>query len=146
MVLYRRDEAAGKVSLPSGAYGLQSRREAPDFWRGAGGTLLPRIGGQKSVFLAILSSTAAGLRVPFYLAATSVCKEKVYLRLGTGFASGVYLGLLPVLSAAAVRSSSQTGAPRRGDCSLRSQTPLTAAAPLRGLPARHFVCRQNAQA
>ena len=68
----------------------------------------------KVFFLAILSSTAAGLRVPFYLAATSVCKEKVYLRLGTGYASGVYLGLLSVLSAAAVCSSSQTGAPRSG--------------------------------
>ena len=68
----------------------------------------------KVFFLAILSSTAAGLRVPFYLAATSGCKEKVHLRLGTGFASGVYLGLLSVLSAAAVCSSSQTGAPRAG--------------------------------
>ena len=68
----------------------------------------------KVFFLAILSSTAAGLRVPFYLAATSACKEKVYLRLGTGYASGVYLGLLSVLSAAAVCSSSQTGAPRAG--------------------------------
>ena len=68
----------------------------------------------KVFFLAILSSTAAGLRVPFYLAATSVCKEKVYLRLGTGYASSVYLGLLSVLSAAAVCSSSQTGAPRAG--------------------------------
>lgn len=68
----------------------------------------------KVFFLAILSSKAAGLRVPFYLAATSVCKEKVYLRLGTGYASSVYLGLLSVLSAAAVCSSSQTGAPRSG--------------------------------
>ena len=68
----------------------------------------------KVFFLTILSSKAAGLRVPFYLAATSVCKEKVYLRLGTGYASGVYLGLLSVLSAAAVCSSSQTGAPRAG--------------------------------
>ena len=68
----------------------------------------------KVFFLAILSSTAAGLRVPFYLAATSACKEKVYLRLGTGYASCVYLGLLSVLSTAAVCSSSQTGAPRAG--------------------------------
>ena len=70
--------------------------------------------GQKSIFLAILSSVAAGLLCSFYLASTSGCKEKVYLRLGTGYASGVYLGLLSVLSAAAVCSSSQTGAPRAG--------------------------------
>lgn len=95
----------------------------------------------KVFFLAILSSTAAGLRVPFYLAATSVCKEKVYLRLGTGYASGVYLGLLSVLSAAALLfAAAHKPAPQeRGDCSLRSQTPLTAA-PLRGLPAR-YLCR-----
>ena len=79
MVLYRRDEAAVKQSLPSGAYGLQVRREAPYF----------------------------------YLASTSGCKEKVYLRLGTGFASGVYLGLFPVLSGQ-LPLPSQTGAPRAG--------------------------------
>ncbi len=49
----------------------------------------------KVFWLAILSSTAAGLRVPFYLASTSGCKEKVHLRLGTGFASGVTWGFFP---------------------------------------------------
>ena len=91
----------------------------------------------KVFFLAILSSTAAGLRVPFYLAATSVCKEKVYLRLGTGYASGVYLGLLSVLSAAAVCSSSQTGAAKGGEI-----VPFSHKLPLlprpTGLPARHL--------
>ena len=91
---------------------------------------------QKSFILAILSSTAAGLRVPFYLASTSGCKEKGPTRLGTGYASGVYLGLLSVLSGT-LSLPSQTGAPRWGDCSLRSQTPL-AAAPRWGLPARHL--------
>ena len=91
----------------------------------------------KVFFLAILSSTAAGLRVPFYLAATSVCKEKVYLRLGTGYASGVYLGLLSVLSAAAVCSSSQTGAPRSGRLFL-SVTNSPPAAPF-GLACSTFV-------
>ena len=67
----------------------------------------------KVFWLAILSSTAAGLRIPFYLASTSGCKEKVYLRLGTGFASGVYLGLFPVLSGQ-LPLPSQTGAPRAG--------------------------------
>ena len=91
----------------------------------------------KVFFLAILSSTAAGLRVPFYLAATSACKEKVYLRLGTGYASGVYLGLLSVLSAAAVCSSSQTGAAKGGEI-----VPFSHKLPLlprpSGLPARHL--------
>lgn len=67
----------------------------------------------KVFWLAILSSMAAGLRVPFYLASTSGCKEKVHLRLGTGFASGVYLGLSPVLSGP-LPLPSQTGAPRAG--------------------------------
>lgn len=95
ITIYRRGEAAGKVSLPSGANALQARRETPDFWRGAGGTFLPSIGGQKSVFLAILSSRAAGLPCPFYLASLSGCKEKGPTRLGTGFASGVTWGFFP---------------------------------------------------
>ena len=76
------------------------------------GTFMPER-GPKVFWLAILSSTAAGLRIPFYLAFTSGCKEKVYLRLGTGFASGVYLGLFPVLSGQ-LPLPSQTGAPRAG--------------------------------
>lgn len=143
MVLYRRDEAAGKEALPSGAYGLQARREAPYFWRGKWEPLY-RNGGQKYFWLAILSSTAAGLRVPFYLASTSGCKEKVHLRLGTGFASGVTWGFSPVCQVSC-RFPHKPAPQERGDCSLRSQTPL-AAAPLWGLPARYFVCRQNIQA
>lgn len=50
---------------------------------------------QKSVFLAILSSVAAGLPSPFYLASTSGCKEKDPTRLGTGFASRVTWGFFP---------------------------------------------------
>ena len=119
------------MSLPSGANALQARREAPYFWQ----SLLVR--RPKVFFLAILSSTAAGLRVPFYLAATSVSKEKVYLRLGPGYASGVYLGLLSVLSAAAVCSSSQTGAPRSGRLFL-SVTNSPPAAPF-GLACSTFV-------
>ena len=139
MVLYRRDEAAVKQLLPSGAYGLQARREAPYFWQ----SLLVR--RPKVFFLAILSSKAAGLRVPFYLAATSVCKEKVYLRLGTGYASGIYLGLLSVLSAAAVCSSSQTGAPRAGRLFL-SVTNSPCCRALRACLLDICVCRQNVRA
>ena len=69
--------------------------------------------GQKSFILAILSSTAAGLPCSFYLASTSGCKEKGPTRHGTGFASGVYLGLLSVLSGT-LSLPSQTGAPRAG--------------------------------
>ena len=99
---------------------------------------------QKSFILAILSSTAAGLRVPFYLASTSGCKEKVHLRLGTGFASGVTWGFSPFCQVSC-RFPHKPAPQGRGDCSLRSQTPL-AAAPQWGLPARYFVCRQNIQA
>ena len=98
----------------------------------------------KVFWLAILSSTAAGLRVPFYLASTSGCKEKVHLRLGTGSASGVTWGFFPFCQVSC-RFPHKPAPQERGDCSLRSQTPL-AAAPRWGLPARYFVCRQNIQA
>jgi len=107
------------------------------------GTFVPEW-GPKVFWLAILSSTAAGLRVPFYLASTSGCKEKVHLRLGTGFASSVYLGLFPFCQVRC-RSPHKPAPQGQGDCSLRSQTPLTAA-PRWGLPARYFVYRQNIQA
>ena len=97
----------------------------------------------KVFFLAILSSTAAGLRVPFYLAATSACKEKVYLRLGTGFASGITWGFFPFCQQLLFAAAHKPAPQERGDCSFQSQTPL-AAAPLRGLPARYLCgCRHR---
>lgn len=107
------------------------------------GTFVPKW-RPKVFWLAILSSTAAGLRVPFYLASTSGCKEKVHLRLGTGSASGVTWGFFPFCQVSC-RFPHKPAPQGRGDCSLRSQTPL-AAAPRWGLPARYFVCRQNIQA
>lgn len=92
--------------------------------------------GPKVFWLAILSSTAAGLRVPFYLASTSGCKEKVHLRLGTGFACGVTWGFFPFCQVSC-RFPHKPAPQGRGDCSLRSQTPM-AAAPRWGLPARHL--------
>lgn len=92
--------------------------------------------GQKSFILAILSSTAAGLPCSFYLASTSGCKEKGPTRHGTGFASGVTWGFFPFCQVRC-RSPHKPAPQGRGDCSLRSQTPL-AAAPRWGLPARHL--------
>ena len=59
------------MALPSGAYGLQARREAPYFWQ----SLLVR--RPKVFFLAVLSSTAAGLSCPFTLHPQVVAKKKV---------------------------------------------------------------------
>ena len=75
MVLYRRDEAAGKEALPSGAYGLQARREAPYFWRGRWEHLCRN--GAKSIFG--LPSLAAQLRTcvyPFTLHPQVAAKKK----------------------------------------------------------------------
>ena len=71
MVLYRRDEAAGKEALPSGANALQARREASDFWQSL---LLKRAKNLLS-----LPSLAAQLRaflVPFTLHPQVVAKKK----------------------------------------------------------------------
>lgn len=105
------------------------------------GTFVPEW-GPKVFCLAILSSIAAGLRVPFYLAFTSGGKEKVNLRLGTGYASGVTWGFFPFCQVR-YRFPHKPAPQERGDCSLWSQTPL-AAAPLLGLPARYLCgCRHR---
>ena len=71
MVLYCRDEAAGKEALPSRANALQARREASDFWQ----SLLLR----RAKNLLSLPSLAAQLRaflVPFTLHPQVVAKKK----------------------------------------------------------------------
>ena len=71
MVLYCRDEAAGKEALPSRANALQARREASDFWQSL---LLKRAKNLLS-----LPSLAAQLRAcvyPFTLHPQMAAKKK----------------------------------------------------------------------
>ena len=143
MVLYRRDEAAVKQLLPSGAYGLQARREAPYFWRGRWEPLC-RKGGQKYFGLPSLAAQLRACVYPFTLHPQVAAKKKCTS--GSVLASPVVFtwGFFPFCQVSC-RFPHKPAPQERGDCSLRSQTPL-AAAPRWGLPARYFVCRQNIQA
>ena len=75
MVLYRRDEAAVKQSLPSGAYGLQARRETPYFWCGRWEPLC-RNGGQKYFGLPSLAAQLQACVYPFTLHPQVAAKKK----------------------------------------------------------------------
>ena len=139
VVLYCRDEAAGKEALPSRANALQARREASDFWQ----SLLLR----RAKSLLSLPPLAAQLRAcvyPFTLHPQVAAKKKCTS--GSVLASPVVFtwGFFPFCQVSC-RFPHKPAPQERGDCSLRSQTPL-AAAPRWGLPARYFVCRQNIQA
>ena len=101
--------------------------------------------GAKSIFG--LPSLAAQLQAcvyPFTLQPQVAAKKKCTS--GSVLASpvGFTWGFFPFCQVSC-RFPHKPAPQERGDCSLRSQTPL-AAAPRWGLPARYFVCRQNIQA
>ena len=131
VVLYCRDEAAGKEALPSRANALQARREASDFWQSL---LLKRTKNLLS-----LPSLAAQLRaflVPFTLHPQVAAKKKAQPGMVLASPVGFTWGFFPFCQVRC-RSPHKTAPQGRGDCSLRSQTPL-AAAPRWGLPARYL--------
>ena len=101
--------------------------------------------GQKSIFLAILSSVAAGLLCSFYLASSSGCKEKGPTRLGTGFASWITWGFFPFCQQLLFAAAHKPERPRAGRLFL-SVTNSPCCRALRACLLDICVCRQNVRA